>query len=536
MKTENFNGKTAILYARASKQEQSTKVQIAQLEKFCKSNGVKVINKFEENISGAAEHREKLENILYSEPMADLLIIREVSRLSREENHNEGYSKLQTLLNKYSIYILLDDLFLERGKPDLVQDIVMLIKLFGAADERKKIKERTNEAIKKYRENSPINVVAGSKVKPFGLLKVSNPNYQKGVNTKSIYIPDETEWGTVLQIWKYRAEGYSAKKISGIMNLPLYNVRIAYDSKVIRYYVEQQDKALYDAAIEAVKKNNRVPSPHKRENKYKGKIFDKDTNFAFCHKWSVSRGSQFSAKCCTSGTIKESLIDEVVIRTIRCMLTFFDLKKEELSKGNNERLKAIQTQISGLNETIQSNAKEMENLNRKYIKAPTEAAELLIIKEIEKLDKEQTTIKNQIALLKAEQKRLREIDYSGMKLNINSNNLKPLIDKYIKRIECWKIKDRWMTIKVFVNEAYIPDNFYNYKQYEVYTWLKPEITPKHIPNAVNTAYYPSKGTNRSFSIEEIGDLAGGGYFWDVKVLSIPYYTPEQLEKLYGIKK
>ena len=98
----NLNGKTAILYARCSTNEkqQSTKIQIEQLQRYCTENGITVMKEFSENISGAAEHREELENILYSDPMADLLIIREVSRLSREEDYNEGYLKLQQLLKK----------------------------------------------------------------------------------------------------------------------------------------------------------------------------------------------------------------------------------------------------------------------------------------------------------------------------------------------------------------------------------------------------------------------------------------------------
>ena len=94
---ENFNGKTAIIYARASTKEQSTKIQIEQIELFCKQNGIIINNKFSENVSGAKEHREQLDLILNSEPLADLLIIREVSRLSREENYNDGYLKLQQL-------------------------------------------------------------------------------------------------------------------------------------------------------------------------------------------------------------------------------------------------------------------------------------------------------------------------------------------------------------------------------------------------------------------------------------------------------
>ena len=38
------------------------------------------------------------------------------------------------------------------------------------------------------------------------------------------------------------------------------------------------------------------------------------------------------------------------------------------------------------------------------------------------------------------------------------------------------------------------------------------------------------------SVEEFADVYGGGMFWDLKVYSLPYYTPEQIEEMFGIKK
>lgn len=536
MNTQLLSGKTAILYARASKKEQSTTVQLQQLEEFCKANNIKVIDKFDENISGAAEHREKLETILESEPMADLLIIREISRISRERDYINAINKVSTLANKYSIYVLLDDYYIEKGKLiDLGTGITMMVKLYGAADEREKIKDRTSTAMRKYRENSPINVISGSKEKPFGLKKVANPNFIKGTNTKSIYVPDENEWGLIMQLWELRSQGYSAAQIKNIVNIPMYQVRQAYESKVIRYYVEQQNKALYDAAIEAVNKNNRVPSPHKHPNKYKGKIFDKDTKFAFCHGNGKRDGSTYRAKGGTSGTIKEALIDDVVIRTIRCMLTFFDLKREELSKENDAKVEAYKKEVLNLMKTSIESAKQEETLNKKWLKAPNEAVEQMIAKEIENNRAERLKIMHRVNYLNSEINRLINIDYSQMNIVINENNLQAFIDKYITRIECWKLQDRWMKIKVFVNEAYIPSNFYPYKQYKVHTWRNHTVEPIHIEDAVNTSYYRGKEKG-TMSVEEFADVYGGGMFWDLKVYSLPYYTPEELEEKFGIKK
>lgn len=188
MNTQELNGKTSILYARASTQEQSCKVQLEQLRKFCNDNEIKIIDEFEENISGAKEHREQLEIILESEPKADLLIIREISRISREEDYLAALEKVRKLVQKYSIYVLLDDYYIRKGEViDLATGITMMVKLYGAAEEREKIKDRTSAARDKYRQN-PLNIYSSNKHIPFGLMKDDNPDYQKGVNTKRIWV------------------------------------------------------------------------------------------------------------------------------------------------------------------------------------------------------------------------------------------------------------------------------------------------------------------------------------------------------------
>ena len=173
MNTQELSGKNCILYARCSTNEkqQSTKIQLEQLEAFCKKNEITINKKFSENVSGAKEHREQLEIILDSEPMADLLIIREISRISREDDYMEALDKVKLLSKKYSIYVLLDDYYIKKGEViDLATGITMMVKLYGAADERKKILDRTTTARDKYRQN-PINVSTGTKYIPFGLMK-----------------------------------------------------------------------------------------------------------------------------------------------------------------------------------------------------------------------------------------------------------------------------------------------------------------------------------------------------------------------------
>lgn len=522
MNTQNFNGKTAILYGRASTSGQSTKVQLEQLNKFCNENGIKVIKEFKENVSGAAEHREELEKILNNDPMADLLIIREVSRLSREENYNDGYNKLQTLLSKYSIYVLLDGIYLERGKADLANDIVMIVKLFGAADERKKILDRTSTAVKKYKESSPLNVICG-KV-GFGLMKAPNPNFVKGVNTKNIWVKNPKEWDTVKKVFELRTKGYSILRIAQITGLKNCIVRQIFDSKVINYYMQNEEFELYKTSEESKEKMKTVKAPSKHQNIYKGIIFFEDTKRAMTHQLS-QRGARYKLR---NGqlTVKESIINEAVINTIRCLLGFFDLKKEELSKDNKERLEELQNMRNGYIIENSGLEAQIKVLRKKFLKALDEEMENEINNEILRLKNQIEGNGNKINMAEIEIKRLESIDYNKMNLVIDNSNLAEFVAKYIKKVEIWEKEGFNIIIKVFVKDGFISDNWHNYKQYEVFNhrgqWIKPLPIEE---NSYRRIYY--NGNNK----QNLIDTFGGGMYWETKVSALPYYSKEQLKEI-----
>lgn len=512
MNTQKFNGKTALLYARASTKEQSTKVQIEQLERFCTDNGVRIVGKYAENVSGAAEHREKLEEILYGDPMAELLVIREVSRLSREEDYNESYLKLQQLLKKYSIYVLLDDIYLEKGQTDLANDIVMLIKLFGAADERKKILDRTSTAIRKYKESSPINVICGKQ--GFGLLKAPNPNFVKGVNTKNIWVKNPTEWETVREVFALRAKGYSIKKITAIVGLKKCIVRQIFDSKVIRYYMEEEDYELVKKSEISKEAMRTVKAPSRHANIYKGLIFYRDTKRSMTHQMSA-RGSRYKL---VNGalTVKEELIEKAVVATIRCLLGFFDLKREELSKDNKVRLDYLVRMKGGYiaeNGTLDG---QIKALRKKFMKAIDEEMENEINDEIMRLKAQIEGNRSKIQMAESEINRLQSIDYTKMDLVIDETNLTEFVAKYIKKVEIWDKEGFIIVIKVFVKDGFINSNWHDYKQYEAFNhrgaWIKPlpieEMAQKRI-------YYD--GGDHSDRV----DTMGGGMYWETKVFALP---------------
>lgn len=511
MNKQELNGKTTILYARASTQEQSCKVQLEQLRKFCNENEIKIIDEFEENVSGAKEHREKLEIILNSEPKADLLIVREISRISREEDYLEALEKVRTLSKKYTIYILLDDYLIRKGEIiELSAGITMMVKLYGAADEREKIKDRTKTARDKYRQN-PINVYCGNNHITFGLMKVPNPTYQKGVNTKQIWVKNPETWNQVEEIFKLKCEGYSNVRISQITGISLNIVYQTLKNRVVRYYIPESTLLKADKAKEI---NNTNPNPNTHPNKYKNKIFVCDTKQAMTHQVSKKKDDYKMLKDGVSCTIKATIIDEIVKKTIIAMLEFFDLKKQELSADNEAKIQRLESDVLGMMKTYVEKAKQEDDLGRKFIKAPNEMVEKMITEQINAIHTEREKMFWQVEAMKEEINRLRSIDYSGKRLTITEANFPDFINKYIRRIECWHQKKFHQVVKVYVNPEYIQSNFFDYKMFNLFNNKYYRIEEARIPEAAQTVYH------NTFS-------------WDCKYLSLPYYTPEQIEEMFG---
>lgn len=501
MNTQELNGKTTILYARASTKEQSCKVQLEQLRKFCNENNIKIIDEFQEKISGAKEHREQLEIILDSDSKADLLIIREISRISREEDYLAALEKVRKLVQKYSIYVLLDDYFIRKGEViDLATGITMMVKLYGAAEEREKIKDRTSTARDKYRKN-PINVATGTKFIPFGLMKADNPDFEKGVNTKKIWVKNPDEWTIVENIFNLKCEGYSLVKISQITGVSLNIVQQTIKNPKIRYYIPT---TVLEKCDKATEQNNSNPNPTKHTNLYKNKIFCRDTDLAMIHQCSVANGDQYRAKKGESGTIKTAIIDDAVERTIIGMMVFFDLKKQELSADNEAKIKRYESEVLGMMKTYIEKSKQEDDLGRKFIKAPNETIEKMITEQINTIHAEKDKIFWMVESMKAEINRLRSIDYSDVKFKLTKENFPDFVDKYIRRIECWHLKKNHHLIKVYVQPEYIPSNFYDYKMFEVMNYKHYTIEEKKNPDAAQTVWE-------------------NGFSWDCKYFSLPYY-------------
>lgn len=451
--------KTAIIYARVSTNEQSTKVQVKQLEDYANRNGIKVNGIYEESISGAATQKEVLDNIIASEPMADMLIIREVSRLSREKDYINALAKINQLAKNYTIFILADNYTINKGEVlSMTDGLILIIKLYSAADEREKIALRTSEARKRYAEN-PLNVKSGKA--PFGLKKVPNPHYNKGINTAFIVQPDEEKWETVIRMFTLKTEGYSYSQIGRQTGYTGEFVRNVVTNKALRNFVPSY---VYEAADRQSRKNNNHPSPNTHHNPYSGLFLYGDTDRAMIHNVRAA-GNMYAPKS-GSGTITEDDLNKVVLKCLQLFVSYFHIRRDDLLSQNAQKANFLKTQNKALRDTLDKLQYETSSLRKKALKTDDSTLYDEILKLVKNKQSEIDKIYKQVSRNENEIEQLEKVTLEDAV--ITKDNLETYVRRYIKAIRFYHVKTFCRRIRIEVKEEYLPNGYANYKEYEVY--------------------------------------------------------------------
>ena len=449
--------KTAIIYSRVSTKEQANEKQVEQLIEYCQTNGYEIRGKFEEKVSGAATEKEELDKITNEEPMADILVIREISRLSREEDVSEAQYKVSRLAKKYEIHVVADNYIIPRGIMQINDLFLLVAKLFGAADERKKIAMRTTEARKRYAVDFT-NYAAGGV--PFGLKKVTNDNHKKGINTKCKLEINEDEWQTVLNVYNLTAAGLSHAQVArnvGISPSLVYNIL---RNKKIKMFLD--DKTLIDAAKEASTKNNSAPSPSKHVNMYKGIIFDGDTERPMVHQC-ATKGNRYLVA--GKGAISDEDLNETVLKALQSFVTFFNVKKEDVVKEHNAQIKQIGIAIEANVSLLHAKQAEKELTIKKAEKATDLNMFERMNKQAEKLEKEINELSKQISQFHKQIKQLKNVEIKNE--DVTLENLETYVQRFVKAVRYYPVKPFVRRIRVEIKDEYLPEGANNFREYEV---------------------------------------------------------------------
>lgn len=213
--------KRVIGYIRVSTDNQDLERQRVLIRKYCENKGYSLL-RIEEDyaISGTVSNRNGLNSILNNtNSVADMVVVSELSRLSRQDDIFETLTQIHTIIRNVDLVILDEpDKVYEAGKTIILSDFLMLaIKAYGAADERKKIVSRMTTGKDSKVQAFPL-MLTDSNI-PTGFKAVPNPNYIKGATPKMLMVEDEERMQLVRDIFNYVANGLSLGKTAEKLNM-----------------------------------------------------------------------------------------------------------------------------------------------------------------------------------------------------------------------------------------------------------------------------------------------------------------------------
>lgn len=213
--------KRVIGYIRVSTDNQDLERQRVLIRKYCENKGYSLL-RIEEDyaISGTVSNRNGLNSILnITNSVADMVVVSELSRLSRQDDIFETLTQIHTIIRNVDLVILDEpDKVYEAGKTIILSDFLMLaIKAYGAADERKKIVSRMTTGKDSKVQAFPL-MLTDSNI-PTGFKAVPNPNYIKGATPKMLLVEDEERMQLVRDIFNYVTNGLSLGKTAEKLNM-----------------------------------------------------------------------------------------------------------------------------------------------------------------------------------------------------------------------------------------------------------------------------------------------------------------------------
>ena len=202
-------------YARVSTTNQDLVRQRTNIENFCKEQGYNLLYIIEDfGISGATNEREGYKRVMaLNTTDCDLLVVSELSRLSRKEDITETLNDINRVVAHNGISMLLLDQkskTYEGGTALPIADLLMLIiSLYGAAQERIETKRKVLDGKAAIFLANPYAVVDGGT--PFGYRAVPNK-----ASTRPRYVLEEDpeEVAYIKQVFDMVYNGMTLRQVS----------------------------------------------------------------------------------------------------------------------------------------------------------------------------------------------------------------------------------------------------------------------------------------------------------------------------------
>ena len=434
--------KRVLGYVRVSTSTQDLQRQKDLIAEYCNEKGCTLVGIEEDYaISGANSDRDGLNRVLaVDRSLIDMVVVSELSRISRQDDIVSTLQQIHQIISKVDLVILDDkDKVYKAGEPLSLTDFLLLsIKAYGAADERKKIKERMHSGIDtKFHQN----VMMGVASVPYGFKLIDNPDYERGKTSRKLYDVDEATIKVVKQMYQYVIEGYSINQITDMLNSQRIGGK-RFEASNVRYILHNKfyngkrlfKKQYYDMPVKVIDdytwnlvqeklKSNRAYSyeaQKKHFNPLKGIAkcpCGANMMIIFGHNKSgytmilscADKARRLKTGCKNSGMKAEYFFNIVwldVHNTIE--INKYNLENPYQAKSN-ETIKKLQTELQQLQYALPSKEKAIEDKTREIETVAINMASVTNVIALDTLNKKVNELQGELDTLIKERNKLERL-------------------------------------------------------------------------------------------------------------------------------
>ena len=461
----------AINYIRVSTTNQEIGRQRCKLKEYCIANSIEIVDEIIDfGISGATLERDGLKKLKeITNDSADIIIISELSRLSRTEDILDTLNSIDVVIKKGLKLIFLDDpKKTYENSLNFIEIITLSVQAKGAADERHAIKSRNIEGKKALFASNPYAMVDGRL--PLGFKKVENPN---GRHPKFLLAVDEEESQLVKLIFNLILDGYSLAQVrnylhdsgiqtkkgsyyttqtlSKIYRNPIYKGERTRNG-VIANVEPMIDPDKWDAVQLKIKENHQyVSSGTTMYNPMRGilrcrcgraMMVKSKGDGLYVYRCSDVQPAYMANRCQYHDSIRYHLTNEVIFSLLKKVdfMIYTDTIEAKIAE--------LERQSDGLKKHIEQDkkkisdiSKEIPNLQERYVNAKSQtladAVQVQMLKnesEIEQLNSRIAKNTNKIASVREQIRNITEVAKTEDFDNLDLVARAALFKKYIKKI------------------------------------------------------------------------------------------------------
>lgn len=461
----------AIGYMRVSTTNQDLKRQVEKYKEFCTTKGYTALQPIEDfGKTGANFEREGFQQLMQiTAKDTDLVVISELSRLSRKEEILDTLNSVQSIISKGLKLLFLDNPEkIYEGTLELTEVLMLSVAAYGAAQERLTTKRRNTEGKSVLFDNIPYAIVDG-KI-PYGFKKVPNPN---GKHPKYLLAFDENEAEVVKAIFNLIIKGssvadvarqlYNAKRrnrngkiftkqaLSKLFSNPIYKGERTRKNKTLQ--IEPLIKPeIWEAAQVKIKENYQYSSTGTTMfNPLRGIIrcrcgrammVKNKGGGLLVYRCSDVQPKYMENKCKHGDSIRFDLTNEVMFSLLQST-DFVEMSGNTQDKiaAYEKHIIKIENQIIGDNDKKAAIKEEITTLEERYLNAKTQSLADRVQAEIVKKEDDVSSIdrailkKNRtISQVRIQIQSLKEVAKTEDFTNLDIKERAKLFRKYIKRI------------------------------------------------------------------------------------------------------